>query len=275
MHYTKKEVMDIVKEMLTDEADGLYIHEEAIESDLPVEDYAIYCNAKKGIYLEPTDKIDVKCGMSKVVLIPKDTDYVIKMPFTGVYGLRIFVPETSNYRCLNRIECTGHCNECHHEFCQDEDYEEGEEDKSDIVVVGESGYDFCDYELSNYICASNDLKKLLAEIAYIGEFNGIPIYVQAKVKWSHEKSCHSWKREGCFLSNEVDYISEHKNPGFYDYFIQKVVEIFGFTKALFLMDEIGDLFGDIHSENYGYTYNDDPIIFDYSDYEADTYSIAI
>ncbi len=272
MHYTKSEVMKIVESMIGKDAEGILIDEEAIDSDEEVSCFPIYTNIAQNFILESTDEVEVRCGMSKVVLIPKHKDYVIKMPFTAIFGLRVVDTITGEYRPINRLECNCDfgCSNCSHDSCIAGELDEVEEANSELQIVGKSQYDHCDMELANYLNATSDLKKILAKIEFVGNFNSIPIYVQEKAKFS-QNEYGMWSAYSHFISHETEYIEDHHNPGFYDIFIQRVIELFGFKKTIDVFEEIRDSFEDMHSGNYGYTSTGTPIIFDYSDYDGTTY----
>lgn len=79
--------LEIVHDMLGDNADGIYIAEAEVEyGDSECSLYSTEPLSSSGCcYIESVKGIQVKRGVSKVVFIPKDTDYVIKMSITHMY----------------------------------------------------------------------------------------------------------------------------------------------------------------------------------------------
>lgn len=175
-------------------------------------------------------------GASKLVLIPPDLDFVIKIPFMGEVGAEGFIP-----------------------FAGAEDLKEG--------------WDYCKAEQLKYLEAKEaGLKYLFAETKKIGEVYGYPIYAQPKmeiffdVKDDTDYEEYSYERTSntedicfslgvscfhkCWLSDFLDYFSEET---------LKRLNKFLFDKRIH----------DLHGGNLGYNLRTGvPIIVDYSDFSS-------
>lgn len=102
-------------------------------------------------------------GATKLVIIPNDADYVIKIPFAtqGEREDNGYWDENDNY-----IEEEGKyiplCGACY-------------------PLSEERGWDYCRTETEYYALATEEgLNKFFAKTEYIGDYNGYPIYVQEK-----------------------------------------------------------------------------------------------
>lgn len=190
-------------------------------------------------------------GASKLVIIPDETDFVIKIPFTGAYA------EAGEYY----------------------DDEEGEWIKSEDDRQYEDFYGASDDSGCNYCAAEceiyNEAKKkgfeqLLLKIEKVGEYNGMSVYIQPKAKsfaytgntekYSSNKSKEIVREERNRVGNTYG-ISIHSFP---TNWAASCLDILG------SLDELNRFFiflnensGDLHSNNIGY-YNGKPCIIDYA-----------
>ena len=197
-------------------------------------------------------------GASKLVIIPSDKPYVIKVPFT--YNQDMY------YDCYDSDE-------------DEEYYDENTPEFSCAVypISGGTGSDYCKSEAEYYEVAQNyGVADMLAETRYIGDANGAPIYVQEK--------CIGWNyADGVEISDEVRESYERKvstldGAKTHDYarygvemdkdFEMRVLQSYSMDKLLQLFDFIREEhLGDFHTGNIGFfSANNKPCIFDYSGY---------
>ena len=246
MIYDKNEIMEIVREVLGDDANGVYINEEVINREIDADDASLYSSLDTPFEIAPTEKYNVYSGLTKICIVPKKkTSWVIKIPITDIYA---------------------------------EKWAEGEEDFSDYDSenflgykrVGEAISNLCDKEVSIYEDASESLKEVLSEINYIGNYNNIPIYIQERVKTiaavAQDKDKHFiLGRVNNFISNEIDRISDISCDFSNDFILNIILKI-GFLNTIEVFEDISNEINDIHDWNYGYDYNGNGKLFDYSGY---------
>lgn len=190
-------------------------------------------------------------GASKLVIIPDETNFVIKIPFTGAYA------EAGEYYDDEEGEWVTSENDKHYEdfYCASDD----------------SGCDYCAAECNIYNEAKkNGFEQLLLKIEKVGEYNGTPVYIQPKAKsyvytgntekYSSNKSKEIVKEERNKVKNGYG-ISIHSFP---TNWAASCLDILG------SLDELNRFFkflnensGDLHNNNIGY-YNDKPCIIDYA-----------
>ena len=86
MNFKIKEVMDMVSDALGDSPEGVFVDSFFLDEG---EDYPDVRSSLGKISFKVCDTRDfhVKAGATKLCLIPKNThkDWVIKIPFTGIY----------------------------------------------------------------------------------------------------------------------------------------------------------------------------------------------
>ena len=252
MNYNKKDIMEIVEIILGENADGIYVSQEVIDRDVSVGDTPIYSLLGKIPFeIMPIEDYYVEMGMSKICIIPKRrTDWVIKIPITGIY--------------------------CEKWSDDEEDfYDYDSENFLGYEKIGKAICDLCDEERVLYADSSDELKRVLANIEYVGEYNGIPVYVQERVKVIEFLATTKDKKfslgSSSFISNEIDRIDDivddsEDSSNFSDSFIANIILKIGFLKAVKVFEEIIREITDIHEWNYGYDYNGDAKLFDYSGY---------
>ena len=206
-------------------------------------------------------------GASKLVLIFKDLDFVIKIPFTGY-------SEMSEYDhcedCEEKSE--SHCANCpyHYNCYGDEENEYYDFEFASRDATFERKWDYCETEAWLYQKAKdNGLEICFAETALLGFVDGHPIYYQAKAqiysdyytstrkshtkeeKLNTEEACR--RIEGwCF---NVDWLT--------DFLFAFGDEMFQSFMAFIKTYGIKDL----HSGNVGYV-DEMPVLVDYSGYEG-------
>lgn len=151
MKFNKKDVMNFVREALGDNATEVLIDRYTIdENDDPCES-AIFLDRDCKFPLSFCNDEDfyIDSGCSKLVIVPKNRNYVIKIPWTGVYTE---IDENGEYieKCVFDYELN---------YCPMED------------------------EINYYNDVDEETRQYLAENEFVGLYNNsIPIYVQEKVK---------------------------------------------------------------------------------------------
>lgn len=184
-------------------------------------------------------------GISKLVLIPDEYSFVIKIPFS----------------------CTSYT---------DYDEYDNEEDRiaefqgAHYVESCEWGWDYCRAEAEFYEAAKvRGVEKFFAPTIYIGDIKGWPIYIQDKcLIFAESNLAYSHSEEDRNRSNEkldnmkiaservpIDFIVDM----FKDYPDKEVADVFNF------IDEAG--ITDLHGNNCGYNKEGFVVFTDYSGYD--------
>ena len=183
----------------------------------------------------------IECGISKLVIIPENSNFVIKIPFNGMY----------------------HC-------CWNEDDEDsyGEEEF-------EYYYNACAPDTSDY-CWDEVIKidkaysmgfgKFFPETAFLKEKDGHRTYIQEKVRTARY-----------FNPDDIPEDSRKKVESLSRYYkkcnntwLAAVIEFYGedywidFCDWDFNIANDMNILSDMHSDNYGYDMNGRPIILDAS-----------
>lgn len=175
------------------------------------------------------DEVAVCYGATKLVLVDKYTDFVVKVPIKSVGGCQFTNAPTD-----------------------DEDYVD----------------DYCHTEAELYKRAKErGLSKYFAKTEYLTEYKGYPIYASDKVYPLDENYdiCSDTVRNASEASNKS--YSMFNNGNFRYEWAITFIEKFGtveFTKLIDFVEEEG--IGDLHAGNVGFTDNGDPVILDYSSY---------
>lgn len=150
MKFNKKDVMEFVRKALGDNATEVLIDRYTIdECDNPY-DFTIFLDkdCKFPLSFGEGEDFYIDSGYSKLVIIPKNRSYVIKIPWTGVYT-------------------------------NTDEYGEDIEDTFDY----ELSYSPMEEEINYYNDVDEEAKQYLAENKFVGLYNNsIPIYVQEKIK---------------------------------------------------------------------------------------------
>lgn len=188
---------------------------------------------------------DYSYGASKLVLIPDDLPFVIKIPFNQQPG---------DYYCDNNED--------------GERYYPGEVFSSAVYpLCNEYGWDYCRSEAEFYKEAEEaGLSYFFAKTVYIGKYTGYPIYVQEKAKPENTFNCHHSEEERSNSRKKVQVLNiwtdelddDFLTDLFKCYSNDELVKLFQF------LDE-NDI-RDLTSSNVGYDYAGQPIFLDYSDF---------
>lgn len=200
-------------------------------------------------------------GATKLVVIPRRSKYVIKIP------------------CRASLEYNG---------CWDEDdyyYESGDYNElawAEYPISGGSGWDYCKTEAELYeLAKERGLDKFFAETKFVGYVRGWPIYLQQKCMIYGEECYNNYPGKN-YKRHTNEQIKTAKEKS--HVLKQNVFNMFPDVWAVDLVnnyskDEIDNLLdfiqeyniNDLHSNNIGYIYNinnrfNHPVITDYSSY---------
>ena len=183
------------------------------------------------------DKYDFSysTGISKLVIKPKDTDYVIKIPFSTYYD-----EETDSFYSFH---CYGYRG---------------------------WGWNACEFEEELYSKAYDaKFEQFFLPIEFVGAYNNYPIYVQPKVNVIYES-----RDDFCYLKptvktnkilddNYIDTMSKLVE-GWFDIINQELGEE-RFSEFLHFLNKY-DISSDLHEGNIG-IYQGKPVIIDYAGFE--------
>ena len=150
MKFSKKDVMNFVKKALGDNATEVLIDRYTIDENDNPYDFTIFLDrdCKFPLSFGEGEDFYIDSGCSKLVIIPKNRSYVIKIPWTGVYT-------------------------------NTDEYGENVEDTFDY----ELSYSPMEEEISYYNDVDEETRQYLAENEFVGLYNdNIPVYVQEKIK---------------------------------------------------------------------------------------------
>jgi hypothetical protein len=227
----KKSVMDYVEEVLGTFAKGLFIDNSLINKDNPI--YSnIYSNLEDEeiVDIDRTDTFYVTGGYTKLVIIPKYENYVIKIPYTGSYDINA--------------------------------------DTDEIYLEREFDIDICDEENAIYDNSSEELQQFMAYNTFAGLYNGcIRVYTQPKINITSSDAEDNFKsitsaREKIIMRFEYTY------NFYYDWnIINYFIETFGINKAKEILRELNYI-DDLHSNNLGYTSGGHLYLIDFGGYES-------
>lgn len=217
-----------------------------------VEEPLFYHDFEKDI-LQKDEDANLKFGISKFVIVPSQTNYVIKIPFSGIYE---YYDDDMRY------------------------YEEEDLSQYTYTIYNDYPYfysqfsqvkDYCDLEFNKYQnLYKQNLDCFVAKTAFYTELsNKIKIFTQEKITpciddWTdHKPTPHSkdlakcWiKEDDCalepnWLANCIDYYGEQKTKRFINY----------------CYDEDPDILSDTHMSNLGYRPDGTPVILDFSGFQ--------
>jgi len=191
-------------------------------------------------------KYSVDNGISKVVIIPEDYNFVIKIPLTGMwYYEEVYIEE-------------------------DDDWEYGEEmnfEQFTGAEYGDNGCDYCDDEVYRISMAEEEgFGKMFPVTSWLACKNGTNFYIQEKVHPSREYTPK--------ISEESRSKSANLDPSYCHGSAEwraAIIENYGeeFWKNFCIWDSAeGGTMRDMHCGNYGYNMEGKPVIFDASGFES-------
>lgn len=228
-----REVMEIVENYLGSNCDGLYINQDAIyDGDYQV---LLSCFDSDNPTIVETEEYDeIKMGASKMVIVPFNKDYVIKIPFTHIYTY--------------------------------------DSDEEEYYFEGEVKVDICALEDEIYAGASKELQSILMPNIYIGKFNNrVPIYIQKKIDTlgcERDGAAILYNNTNMASRRIVRYISAHFYCSITSDSLAPMLHTLGITKMKKLLNELGDL-SDLHRGNWGFLKDGSLAIIDYGGFNPD------
>ena len=237
MSFSKEDAMNFVRDCLGDNPEGLFVDSDVSTGDIMPEESDIYTNISESTPLRWDFKdCEIDMGATKLVIIPKKRNYVIKIPFTGTY------------------------------------YYDEETDKLIINSVIKNKDSIMKDEERIFKSSTELMQKILLENHFIGFFNDcVPIYIQRKAiphriatesDFGLLKTKYTTKKL-CIAS----YLQNKYNSDLDIFFILKLITIYGVNTSISLITEMKNI-DDLHSGNYGYDLNNFPVIIDYGGYDS-------
>lgn len=260
MKYRKKEIMDIVESVLGSDCNGVYINSSSVYECQDQEIITHFSDDMNEIVFLNEECYNISLGASKLVIIPNNTKYVIKIPFTTMYNEDcIECDGDKDSYCEGRGTDCGHLN-CASCCCHCERY---------IYSLGQDvQYDICADEENIYEEASDELQQLLVPNIFIEMFNDVvPVYIQKKIK-----NTARLKRTNYIATStekQIAYLIMNKNDCFLDAgaMAQYLVK-FGICKFRELVQEIA-MIDDLRNDNWGYFEDGSVGIIDYGGYSEE------
>lgn len=202
----------------------------------------------------------VESGASKVALVFTNSDYVVKIPFTGEYD------DYDDYDCEDSCSRDYPCSQCSR--CSRRSAEESY-DEFTGARVGEDehgyeyGWDYCAAEQFFYEKAVvAGVEEFFIKTIFIGEFNEHPIYLQEKVE---VYGCSS-QTKSSEQSKEIFIKKFHHSEIQNEDFGGLLIEYYGEDRVNQLVEFLSEVgISDLHVSNVGIRASR-PVLFDYSGY---------
>lgn len=268
----KEKVFDILEEMLGEDATGVYCYDSGMDEDLEMGFYSSI--VRGGNYTDFNFEIEDSCditvahGASRLVLIPENEDFIIKLPITATYEKCWTLKRTEENGKISVEKCYS-CNYNDYEIEEEYLSDGWEIEKEDLVLIKRmrDDCDLMDEENSILERACNALQELLVPNVYIGMWNNhIPVYIQKKVETLHSsKDRPSFSKETVQKFNSINKTCELWID---DDFVKACIDYYGYEKTLEACMEINAMqLTDLHSSNIGYFENGQPCIFDFAGYD--------
>ena len=247
MTWTLKDVEYWVSQVLGyGDIEGLFIDDGIVSSYAEPQDYEILTNVEDGIQIDKDiPGAEVFFGATKMVIVPINRNYVIKIPFTGIY----------------------HAERGEFKYDENDNYRWYPNDYYDFKFVSSTTGNVCDEEIAMYDDASDSLKKLIAPNEFVCWYGRVPVYVQEKVPttcgWLDDEEVGIYSKARIRIAEKLQYM--HRR--FYKNFILRLLDMFGIDEANRVLYEIDECIFDLHDENYGYRKDGSCILFDIAGYD--------
>lgn len=193
--------------------------------------------------------VSVFRGATKIVLIPAKENFVIKLNITGTY--------------LTESECQNF--------------------GFDFPTVDRhSEQDILDEEVALYDGLSKTLQNFIKPNLYIGEFKGIPVYIQEKIKIDYEKASGAaakrFKEESEEVRNSIKILESKSRPAgwtssiFPAPFLNDMVNFYGEQRTEEIISQLKESsIYDFNWGNFGYDLNDRPCLFDIGGFDEEEF----
>lgn len=243
MTFTNQKVFDYLKEVLGTNVDGLYLSRESYDDGDTNE---IFCNSdfkRESIVPYETKHCKIYNGISRLTIVPKNEDFVIKMAFTGLY-----------------------------EYFE-EIMDDGIEEYYDIIHGTDEEFSPFAEEDSVYNSLYTDSKPAFLQNIWVFDYCGLAVYLQPKV-------VEVYRPEKAILSpeqaREVNNVSKSYSDNYQDKkissgFIYDIIKFYGEDIAKKILADCIYI-SDLHDKNYGYLENGQPVFFDYGGFDTDFYN---
>lgn len=176
-------------------------------------------------------------GATKLILMPRDVDFVIKIPFNGgQHWDGTMIP-------FYHAGCSA---------CEDENWNYCETERI-IAWVAK------DYKISRCFVKNN----------YIGDVDHHPIYIQRRVCTYSLSSPPPYKKTKSYKEISQSFCDSHYFNCFNPIWLSDFMEYYGKQSFYSFMEFIEDeCINDLHSGNIGYIGNK-PVVFDYAGWHED------
>lgn len=251
MTYTKSEVYSILTDLLGENPEGIFIPSSEYEYGFSESPTMSKMNENETWAVEEIEGFELCRGATKVVIRPVNADYVIKLNITGTY--------------LTEEEC-------------------------EIAglkypyIDRHSSYDTLDYENAIYEELPDELRSIIKPNIYLGEYCGISIYIQEKIKYTYQEDSYSAEIRFSEISdNKKDFIktvlTKSKPAGwsknstlFPEEFVADMVSKFGEKKTEKILMQLKDsCIYDLNFYNFGYDKEGFPCLFDIGGFQEDEF----
>lgn len=206
MEIDKEKVFNIIKDMLGDNANGIYVNDRYLgerEENLPIftsDDFSTDLFPKRS----QDNWVDIESGATRICLIPSAESFVIKIPITATYDYIANLEDLDwDYYNEQYYEEHGYAIEYDSDFPS--------------AALGIS----CRFRQDIDLMANeNDIRdkcssitqEILVPNIYIGEWNGIKIYIQEKIPYyldedeydeydDYDVESHSYEYKEAYLKN--------------------------------------------------------------------------
>lgn len=261
MSYDVDEIFAMLEYILGSDADGIYLCDREIEEgdweDCPIFSTSNFSwEVSRDIWYNDNCHIEVKNGVTRIVFIPSDKDYVIKMSITGTY----------DYKDMSDMyDEEGNYNEYYSLF------------PSEQLVMYRHITEECNLmEEENvlYEDAGAALQEFLLPNVYVGEWNGMSVYIQKKifvsslavqtVKIDLPSNCTPFSK---IVDELRDITSSFPSIDIPSEFLYDMLKLTGDELTFKACSELAHLgISDLHRNNVGYTKDKKCYIFDYAGY---------
>lgn len=221
------------------------------------------------------EMFEVYHGISKVVLEPidKKLEFVVKLPIYGSVDIDSSRGCTALYEKREECVCEGDTFNCQYEDCEFYDEDKVTYNNEYECANSDNGNDYCEAEVRYYAEAKKKrLEKFFAETVYIGKSeSGLPVYIQEKVPYADgEKGKNSLSEKSKISFKKIAKKRPQYTNVLPEAFSKTILDVYGVKSFVKLVDFLIDqeIDGDFHSQNVGFTEDQKPILFDYSDYKS-------
>lgn len=209
---------------------------------------------------------DIHYGISKLVIIsPNLGDYVVKIPFNGMY-------EDS---CENECTREGGCSSAYQSYCCC-DCPYGEISDDDCWcdysnADSPTGWNYCDAEWQKYKkLKKNGLNCFVTKTYPFVEINGFKCFIQEKAVAKDDANGNETSRVTLASRQKAESLNSEFHCGLNEDWLGLCIEIFGTKKVRRFMKYAEnvdhEILDDMHSGNYGYRPNGTPCILDFASF---------